>query len=83
MSYYFELLHFCELALCLFSGEEDCLYLNVYSPNLSPDKLLPAMIYIHGGAFMYGSGANYGPANCMDWDMVVITLNYRLGALGE
>ncbi|KAL4715948.1 hypothetical protein ACJJTC_013248 [Scirpophaga incertulas] len=63
-------------------GVEDCLYLNVYSPNLNPETPLPVLIYIHGGAFLYGGGGKYGPQNLMDWDIIVVTLNYRLGALG-
>lgn len=41
------------------------------------------MVYIHGGAFMFGSGAYYDPVHLMDKDLVVVTFNYRLGPLGE
>lgn len=44
---------------------------------------MPVMVFIHGGAFMYGQGNAYDPINIMDWDMVVVTLNYRLGPLGK
>ena len=41
------------------------------------------MVYIHGGAFMVGSSAEYGsPAPLMQKDIVLVTMNYRLGALG-
>ncbi|CAB3246731.1 unnamed protein product [Arctia plantaginis] len=45
------------------AGSEDCLYLNVYTPNLKADKPLPVMFWIHGGAFLSGSGEDdlYGP----------------------
>lgn len=44
---------------------------------------MPVMVFIHGGAFMYGEGSIYDAPNIMDWDMVVVTINYRLGPLGE
>lgn len=64
-------------------GAEDCLYLNVYSRWLGPAKL-PVMVYIHGGGFVYGSGtlAENGPEFLVYHDVVLVTLNYRLGAFG-
>ncbi|KAG7308414.1 hypothetical protein JYU34_005612, partial [Plutella xylostella] len=64
------------------SGSENCLYLNVYTPRLSPGAALPVLVFIHGGAFMYGGSSLYDPSRIMDTDMVVVTLNYRLGPLG-
>ncbi|GBP24364.1 Venom carboxylesterase-6 [Eumeta japonica] len=72
-----------------YKGDEDCLFLNVYTPIL-PDKLagynpkLAVMVWIHGGAFAVGSGNSflYGPDHFMGADVVLVTLNYRLGALG-
>jgi para-nitrobenzyl esterase len=63
-------------------SNENCLYMNVYAPEAT-DKLLPVMVYIHGGAFMRGSAdqvdgrwlSEAGP-------VVVVTFNYRLGPLG-
>ncbi|KAH9632931.1 hypothetical protein HF086_002753 [Spodoptera exigua] len=49
---------------------------------MNPGANLPVLVFIHGGAFMYGEGAIYDPIHLMDWDMVVVTLNYRLGPLG-
>ncbi|XP_026327749.1 venom carboxylesterase-6-like [Hyposmocoma kahamanoa] len=63
-------------------GSEDCLHVNVYSPKPYAGANLPVVVYIHGGAFMYGSGAIYDPIHLMDKDLVVVTLNYRLGPLG-
>ena len=63
------------------SVSEDCLYLNVYTPEDSDN--LPVMVWIHGGAFISGSGGEpYDPSRLVAEDMVVVTLNYRLGALG-
>ncbi|GLG93752.1 Esterase FE4 [Gryllus bimaculatus] len=67
-------------------GSEDCLYLNVYSPRLPPLKTdaLPVVVSLHGGAFKYGdAGVNrYGPDYLVAEDVVLVTLNYRLGPLG-
>nr|XP_021199848.2 LOW QUALITY PROTEIN: venom carboxylesterase-6 [Helicoverpa armigera] len=64
------------------TGSENCLYVNVYTPKMNPGANLPVVVFIHGGAFMYGEGTVYDATNLMDWDMVVVTLNYRLGPLG-
>ncbi|KAL4706531.1 hypothetical protein ACJJTC_015729 [Scirpophaga incertulas] len=65
-------------------GSEDCLYLNVYSKNLKPSKLLPVMVWIHGGSFYTGSGNSdfYGPEFFMAHDIILVTFNYRLEVLG-
>ena len=64
-------------------GAEDCLYLNVYTPYPLSTAKLPVMIWIHGGAFVGGSGSDYDPSIlAKKANAVVVTLNYRLGALG-
>ncbi|XP_053689289.1 juvenile hormone esterase-like isoform X2 [Sabethes cyaneus] len=66
-------------------GSENCLFLNVYTPQLKSDgKLLPVMVFIHGGAFMYGSGNSdcYSPEYFLQEGVVMVTFNYRLGPLG-
>lgn len=71
----------------IFEGEEDCLYLNVYSPQ-NPSKkdisLLPVMVFFHGGGWLCGGGNAmwYGPNVLLDRDIVLVVTNYRLGALG-
>ncbi|XP_026318749.1 uncharacterized protein LOC113229393 [Hyposmocoma kahamanoa] len=66
------------------SGSEDCLYLNVYTPDTKPDKPLPVMFWIHGGGLYWGSGNDdfYGPDFLVRQEVVLVTINYRLGALG-
>jgi para-nitrobenzyl esterase len=63
---------------------EDCLYLNVWAPAGSVSTPQPVMVWIHGGAFTQGSGsvAVYDGQTWASQGMVVVTLNYRLGALG-
>ena len=51
-----------------------------------PDGVpLPAMVWIHGGGYCIGTGNSnvYGPSRLMDTDIVLISLNHRLGALGK
>uniref|UniRef100_UPI002869EA46 carboxylesterase/lipase family protein n=1 Tax=Deinococcus sp. TaxID=47478 RepID=UPI002869EA46 len=65
-------------------GQEDCLYLNVYTPSsATPQSKLPVMVWIHGGAFTVGSGNTYdGQVLASKQGVVVVSINYRLGALG-
>ncbi|KAF2902141.1 hypothetical protein ILUMI_04049 [Ignelater luminosus] len=67
-------------------GDEDCLYLNVYTPQTTypADKLLPVMIFLHGGGYLAGDGSrsSYDPSILMDKDIVLVIPNYRLGLLG-
>lgn len=72
-------------------GQEDCLYLNVWTPSSSAQGL-PVMVFIHGGGFINGSGIF--PKAGTDFPLydgrelsektgaIVVTFNYRLGALG-
>jgi para-nitrobenzyl esterase len=70
------------------SSSEDCLYLNVYVPNhkgfaRDVHKRKPVMVWIHGGAFQVGESDDYDPTRLVvQGDVVVVTINYRLGALG-
>ena len=62
--------------------DEDCLFLNVYTPS-ADDGRRPVMVWIHGGAYVLGSGDMYdGRSLVQRGDVVVVTLNYRLGVLG-
>jgi para-nitrobenzyl esterase len=66
------------------SQSQDCLYLNVWTPQ--PDtRRRPVMVWLHGGAFILGSGSTLlydGARLAEEGNLVVVTLNYRLGALG-
>lgn len=63
---------------------EDCLFLNVWSPA-ADGKKRPVMFWIHGGGFLIGSGSSplYDGSNmAKNGDVVIVTINYRLGPLG-
>ena len=63
---------------------EDCLYLNVWTPEPEPGSLLPVLVWIHGGAGTSGSGTDrlFRGRHLAARGVVVVTINYRLGALG-
>ena len=63
------------------NSSEDCLYLNVYRPKGGED--LPVMVWIHGGALWLGESEDYDPTELVRRGVIVVTINYRLGALGE
>ncbi|KAJ8673056.1 hypothetical protein QAD02_004317 [Eretmocerus hayati] len=64
-------------------GTENCLYLNIYVPELEdPNQLMPVIFFIHGGSFQYASGTAFGNKFLADRDVIFITINYRLGSLG-
>jgi len=64
------------------SDDEDCLYVNVWAPSGAHD--LPVMVWLHGGAFIIGSGGDkyYDGAQLAKSGVVVVSLNYRLGLFG-
>jgi para-nitrobenzyl esterase len=60
---------------------EDCLFLNIYRPD-KPGKF-PVMVWIHGGGYLFGSGDEYPGDRLAEFgDVVVVTINYRLGVFG-
>jgi para-nitrobenzyl esterase len=64
--------------------DEDCLYLNLWTPGLDPARR-PVLVWIHGGAFNMGSGSQpfyEGRILAARGNAVVVTINYRLGMLG-
>lgn len=76
----------CEMVGGGHPGEmsEDCLYLNVWSPRPEAGANLPVMVWIHGGAYILGSGGLniYDGRPLAAKGAVVVSINYRLGCLG-
>lgn len=70
------------------SDTEDCLYLNVYtdrqsnSGKFNPNKKKPVMVWIYGGGLTVGASNDYDGTLLAKNDVVVVTVNYRLGILG-
>src|SRR5689334_12182582 len=67
------------------NSSEDCLFLNVWTPAAATKKSkLPVMVWIHGGAFVFGSGAqgDYTAAPFAKQGVILVSINYRLGRLG-
>ena len=70
----------------LSTGDEDCLYLNIYVPknqnSLNKNKF-PVMYWIHGGSNIWGAGSDYDFSNlAASQQVIVVTINYRLGLFG-
>jgi len=63
---------------------EDCLYLNVWTPNPAPKKRLPVLVYFYGGGFAAGASdePRYDGTSFAKQGIVVVTMNYRLGVFG-
>ena len=65
------------------SMSEDCLFLNVFTPSRQQAGARhPVMVWIHGGALVSGESNDYDPAALVADGVTVVTINYRLGALG-
>ncbi|MFW9614561.1 MAG: carboxylesterase/lipase family protein [Macellibacteroides fermentans] len=66
--------------------DEDCLRVNIWTPGLKDGKKRPVMVWLHGGGYAAGSGQelpSYDGSNlAKNGDVVVVTLNHRLNALG-
>jgi para-nitrobenzyl esterase len=64
------------------ADSEDCLALNVWAPA-NASGTLPVYVWIHGGSNVYGQGSGYDPRPLVTrGNVIVVTINYRLGALG-
>ena len=68
------------------TGDEDCLYLNVWTPTLNSASSLPVMVWVHGGNLIFGSGQDdvYAPSGKLaaETNTVYVGMNYRLNAFG-
>ena len=66
------------------SQSEDCLYLNIWTPAASAEEELPVLFWIHGGGFQGGLGDEelYHGWSLAAKGVLVVSINYRLGALG-
>jgi para-nitrobenzyl esterase len=71
-------------------GSENCLFLNVFTPHVKSQdgwhdrdrRGLPVMFWIHGGGLINGSSTPYNPGLLVSKEVIVVTINYRLGFLG-
>ena len=64
------------------STSENCLFLNVFAPASGIRAGLPVMVWIHGGALVTGESDDYDPTALVQHGVIVVSINYRLGALG-
>jgi para-nitrobenzyl esterase len=67
------------------TSSEDCLFLNIWKPaNVDTNAKLPVMVWIHGGAFVFGSGSqgDYKGLPFTDKGVILVSINYRLGRFG-
>ncbi|XP_026743882.1 esterase FE4-like [Trichoplusia ni] len=74
----------CAQAFAIFKlGSENCLVLDVYTPGQAiRGQKLPVLVFFHGGAYYYGSKWHYDPEFLVKKNVIVATVNYRVGALG-
>ncbi|XP_078050311.1 esterase E4-like [Augochlora pura] len=65
-------------------GDENCLTLNIYTPKIKRSNYLPVLVFIHGGGYLTGNSSRYlyGPDYLLDENILLVTLNYRLGPFG-
>lgn len=64
-------------------GSEDCLFLNIFTPELpTGTEGLPVIVWIHGGGFRFGSASQYGVRHLIGKRIIIVSIQYRLGSLG-
>ncbi|MBP2159438.1 MULTISPECIES: carboxylesterase/lipase family protein [Asticcacaulis] len=64
------------------TSSEDCLYLEIRTPEIHPDAPLPVMVFVHGGANRAGNGAGTVMSGLVDEGVVLVSIQYRLGVFG-
>lgn len=74
----------CAQAFAIFKlGTENCHLLDIYTPEQATrEDRLPVLVFFHGGAFYYGSKWHYDPEFLVKKNVIVVTVNYRVGVLG-
>ncbi|XP_020845085.1 LOW QUALITY PROTEIN: pyrethroid hydrolase Ces2e-like [Phascolarctos cinereus] len=79
-----KLITFLKINISVTANSEDCLYLNIYVPDhTEEDAKLPVMVWIHGGGLIFGSASMFdGSILSATQNVVVVTIQYRLGILG-
>ena len=65
-------------------SNEDCLYLDVFVPEVEAGGRLPVLVWIHGGGYTSGAGVSrkYGPLLYLSHEVLLVEIRYRLGPLG-
>ena len=68
----------------IIARDEDCLYLNIWTPAEKTEEKLPVFFWIHGGAFLHGCGAEkeFDGEQFAKNGVIMVSINYRVGALG-
>lgn len=67
----------------ILTGDEDCLYLNVFTKHAGDSSAKKkVMVWIHGGAFIFGGAVLYDPSYIMEEDVVLVVIQYRLNIFG-
>ena len=61
---------------------EDCLFLNIWTRAETAEEKIPVMVWVHGGAFVQGTGGDWDGTNLAAKGVIVVTINYRLGPFG-
>lgn len=68
------------------SGREDCLYLDIWTPEIGPTKRLPVAVFIHGGSLMFGSSHTQGASPNVEFvssmNVVAVSISYRVNTFG-
>ncbi|XP_068941906.1 cocaine esterase-like isoform X4 [Petaurus breviceps papuanus] len=79
-----KIMKFMKLNVLITDNSEDCLYLNIYAPvHANEGAGLPVMVWIHGGAFVFGSASMYDSSMLSaSQNVIVVNIQYRLGILG-
>ncbi|CAH1637984.1 unnamed protein product [Spodoptera littoralis] len=79
----FEALHKIKCPQVKAAGDENCLVVNIFTPQKQDATLLPVVVFVHGGDLQSGWGAHRPPALFLEeGNNVIVTFNYRLGSLG-